>query len=628
MTGGEAAHDDPAAEYARRLRARQDVAAQLARADHRLGDVRLAVVIIILLAAYLALGRRAFSPAWLAPPVVLFVGLLIRHEQVVKRKQRAQRATRFYESGIARLENRWAGTGNTGAPFAGFNGYAADLDLFGRGSLFELLCTARTRQGEQRLAGWLQATEPLPDVLRARQTAVQELRPRLDLREEIALLGHDVRAAAARATAGSDPDAELLSWAGAPPVVFPRWAPPVAGLIALATFGAALAWTLNVPGAAPVFGAFVFAGQGFAAVFRKRMRAALRGVERAGTDLGIYARLLARIETEAFTAPRLVVLQSRLTTGAGAAKASQSIARLDTLIGWLQARQNQVFALVAALLLWELHFAVVIERWRAAHNASVLRAWLETVGEIEALLALAGYAYEHPADPFPEIVSAAETGHAAAGVCFEGTALGHPLLPEHAVVRNDLCLDASRRLYLVSGSNMSGKSTFLRTVGVNAVLALAGAPVRATHLKIAPLLLGASLRTQDSLQGGVSRFYAEVLRLRDIVEQAAGAGENDGPPLLFLLDEILHGTNSHDRRVGAEAILRALLRRNASGLATTHDLALTAIVDGAAFLPGGVNVHFEDQMSEGKMTFDYLLRPGVVEKSNAIALMRAVGLEV
>jgi DNA mismatch repair ATPase MutS len=297
------------------------------------------------------------------------------------------------------------------------------------------------------------------------------------------------------------------------------------------------------------------------------------------------------------------------------------------LIGWLQARQNQIFALVAALLLWELQFAVVIERWRAAHNADVLRAWLETVGEVEALLALAGYAYEHPADPFPEILDRAEAG--VERVCFEGTGLGHPLLPEHVAVRNDLCLDASRRLYLVSGSNMSGKSTFLRTVGVNAVLALAGAPVRATHLKIAPLTLGASLRTQDSLQNGVSRFYAEVLRLRDIVERAAESGSDGTPPLLFLLDEILHGTNSHDRRVGAEAILRALLRHSASGLATTHDLALTGIADvSASSLPGGVNVHFEDQMSDGKMTFDYRLRPGVVEKSNAIALMRAVGLEV
>ncbi len=624
--GTEAAHDDPDAEYARRLSARRNVAAQLARMDHRLGDMRLATVVALLLAAYLALGRGVFSPAWLVPLVVLFVGLLVWHEQVVQRKQRAERAARFYESGIARREDRWAGTGNTGAPFAGLDGYAADLDLFGRGSLFELLCTTRTRQGEHRLAGWLQATEPAPDVLRARQVAVKELRPRLDLREEIALLGHEVRARA-RAASGSAADAELLSWAGTPAVVFPGWAPWAAGLIALATFGAALGWALNVAGAAPVFWIFAFAGQGLAAVFRKRVRAALRGVERAGADLGIYARLLARIEVEAFTAPRLLVLQSHLTTGAGAAKASQSIARLDTLIGWLQARQNQVFALVAALLLWEFQFAVVIERWRADHNADVLRAWLETVGEVEALLALAGYAFEHPADPFPEIVNAAQT-KGTPGVCFEGRGLGHPLLPEHATVRNDLCLGVSRRLYLVSGSNMSGKSTFLRTVGVNAVLALAGAPVRATHLKIAPLVLGASLRTQDSLQGGVSRFYAEVLRLRDIVEQAAGAGENDGPPLLFLLDEILHGTNSHDRRVGAEAVLRALLRRNASGLATTHDLALTAIAGGEAFLPGGVNVHFEDQMSGGKMTFDYRLRPGVVEKSNAIALMRAVGLEV
>jgi len=167
---------------------------------------------------------------------------------------------------------------------------------------------------------------------------------------------------------------------------------------------------------------------------------------------------------------------------------------------------------------------------------------------------------------------------------------------------------------------MSGKSTLLRTVGVNVVLALAGAPVRARRLSMTPVAVGATLRIQDSLQGGRSRFYAEIERLKQLADLARGA-----PPLLFLLDELLHGTNSHDRLVGAEAVLRELLARGAVGLATTHDLALTAA---AARIPEAANAHFEDRVEDGRIAFDYRLRPGVVERSNALALMRAVGLEV
>jgi DNA mismatch repair ATPase MutS len=188
-------------------------------------------------------------------------------------------------------------------------------------------------------------------------------------------------------------------------------------------------------------------------------------------------------------------------------------------------------------------------------------------------------------------------------------------------VRNSLSLGVATRMLLVSGSNMSGKSTLLRSVGANAVLALAGAPVRAHRLHVSPLAVGATLRVQDSLQAGQSRFYAEITRVRAIVSLTAGA-----LPVLFLLDELLSGTNSHDRQHGAEAIVRGLLDRGAIGLVTTHDLALSAIADGLA--PRAENVHFADVLDEGTLSFDYRMRPGVVRTSNALALMRAVGIEV
>jgi DNA mismatch repair ATPase MutS len=205
--------------------------------------------------------------------------------------------------------------------------------------------------------------------------------------------------------------------------------------------------------------------------------------------------------------------------------------------------------------------------------------------------------------------------------CFAGEDVGHPLIPSERCVRNSVRLENPLQVLIVSGSNMSGKSTLLRTVGINAVLAFTGAPVRAGRLRLSLLAIGATLRIQDSLQEGSSRFYAEISRLSVLMKMAGGA-----LPLLFLLDEILHGTNSHDRQIGAEAIVRGFLERRAIGLVTTHDLALAQVAE--ALAPRAINVCFEDHFENGKLVFDYRMRPGVVRKSNALALMRSVGLDV
>jgi len=278
----------------------------------------------------------------------------------------------------------------------------------------------------------------------------------------------------------------------------------------------------------------------------------------------------------------------------------------------LASRDNPAMRVLGPLVLWTEQLAFALEAWRRK-SGPALRRWLDAVGEMEALCALAAYAWEHPADPFPEFVSG--------GPSFEGDDLAHPLLEESRAVRNGVRLGGDLRALIVSGSNMSGKSTLLRTVGVNVALALAGAPVRASRLRLSPLALGASIRVLDSLKGGTSRFYAEIQRLHQIMELAGG-----GLPVLFLLDELLHGTNSHDRRIGAEAIVRGLVDRGAIGLLTTHDLALASIAERVA--SRAANVHFEDHLENGRMRFDYRLRAGVVEKSNALELMRSVGLEV
>jgi DNA mismatch repair ATPase MutS len=337
---------------------------------------------------------------------------------------------------------------------------------------------------------------------------------------------------------------------------------------------------------------------------------ALRRATLPAVHLALLSDLLACLERERFAAPALVALQAALQSGGE--PPSRRIARLQRLINLLDAYRNQVFAVLSFVLRWRTNFALAIESWRSVSGSAVPR-WIAAVGEIEALLAFASHAFENPNDPFPEL------GDGSPRV--DGTGLGHPLLPVERCVRNDVRLGADRGILIVSGSNMSGKSTLLRTVGVNVVLAQAGAPVRAASLRLTPLAVGAAIRIVDSLQDGTSRFYAEVKRLSQIVAITHGP-----MPLLFLLDEILSGTNSHDRAIGAEAIVKTLAARGAIGLVTTHDLALARIVDTLGAV--AANVHFEDHLEDGRMCFDYTMRSGVVTKSNALALMRAVGLEV
>jgi hypothetical protein len=593
------ASSDPRAVVEGRLAARRAAVAGLERRDARIALGRLVAFAALAAAGVASLALDRISAWWLAPAAAAFLALVVLHDRALASLRRARRAVAFHEAELARLDERWPGTGDAGERYAAADhAYAQDLDLFGRGSLFELLCSARTRPGADQLAAWLLAPAAAEEV-RSRQRAVQELSPRLDLREDVAVLGEDVRAEV-------EPE-RLARWAeGARRL--PAWLRPVAAIVAA---GAVAALALWLAGALPglVVVAALVVEWAVARAARDRVREVLGGVERPGEELLVLAALLARLERERFQDARLLALRAAL--GEGGAAASARIGALGRVVeraGWAE---NQAFAPFAFLVLWRLQAALAVERWREA-NGRAIRAWLAAVGELEALSSLAGHAFLHPADPWPEVLE----GEAR----LEGEGLGHPLIPEGRSVRNDVRLGPGARLVVVSGSNMSGKSTLLRTVGANAVLALAGAPVRARRLALTPLRPGATLRIQDSLAEGRSRFYAEITRLKAVLDVAAGP-----PPALFLLDELLAGTNSRDRRVGAQAVLRALLARGAIGLATTHDLALAEIAD---TLPEGANTHFEDQVRDGEIVFDYRLRPGVVGHSNALALMRAVGLDV
>ncbi len=603
----------PLEEYRARLGERRQVAQQLERQFRRIGNVRLAAGIAAVGVAFLVFGEVWISVWWLLVPIAVFAVLVGVHARIVERLERAKRAIQFYERGIARLEDHWAGSGEAGERFRNPQHlYAEDLDLFGKGSLFELLSLARTRSGEDSLARWLLEPGSIEDVsiheIQVRHEAIRELRGMLDLREDLAVLGASVRA-------GLEPDA-AARWGDAPEVRFPAGTRYIAPL-----FGAAVVITFAL------YMASVFTRTPFLIVLLAEMayaffvvgtatRHVVDAMESPAHDLLLLAALLARLERESFHAPLLQDLQARLKTPSetnNEQTAAAQIAHLGKLGERLDWTENMIFGPIAFALLWTAQVAVAIERWRKRHGRRI-RTWLDTAGEFEALCSLAGYSYEHPGDPFPELTD-------APGGCFEAEALAHPLMKESQAIRNDVRLGGQTRLWIVSGSNMSGKSTLLRTIGINTVLAWAGAPVRAARMKISPLSLGASIRVLDSLQDGRSRFYAEITRLREIVALTGG-----GRPVLFLLDELLSGTNSHDRRIGASAIVRALIDRGALGLITTHDLALADIADS---LPGrAVNVHFADTLEQGELHFDYRLQPGVVERSNALDLMRSVGLQV
>lgn len=619
----------PQQEYSRRRQERQDQVAIQARHERLAGNARVLVFLGGLALLWPTLRTRDLSAWWLVVPVAAYAALLMVHEHVTRAWHRARRAVAFYDSGLARLADDWRGRGVSGERFRDdSHPYAADLDLFGRGSLFELLCTARTRTGEDTLASWLKAGAA-PEEVRARQAAVAELRPRLDLREDLALLGSDV-------PAGVDFDA-VVGWGTGPNVLPAPWLRWLALLMGLITTITLLGWLLLLFGLlddSDPFGAFfvrwgpvpftiaLFVQLGLGGWLAGRVHGVLSAVERRGRDLSLLSSVLARLEKAEFSSPRLAALRAALDTppvglvdAVAVGKAvppSQRLAQLGNLLDLLASRRNQLFAPFAYLLMWGTQMAFAIEKWRRVAGPAVGR-WLTVVGEFEALCSLATFAFEAPSSTFAEVLEG--------GRCYDGEGLVHPLLPGRHCVPNDLKLDDALRVLVVSGSNMSGKSTFLRTVGINAVLALAGATVCARRLRLSPLAIGATLRIQDSLEAGRSRFYAEILRVRQIVDLTRSP-----VPLLFLLDEIFAGTNSHDRRHGAAAVVRGLVRAGAVGLVTTHDLSLTHI---AEHVEGkGTNVHFADHFENGVMKFDYRLRPGVVEHSNALALMRAVGLEV
>lgn len=568
------------------------------RRERVFGYSKLAIAILTLATA--ALYRQAVMFAFLWAPVVLFIVLAVLQEKLLVSIRYRKRAVAFYERGLARLNDQWAGGGETGERFLDpEHPYARDLDLFGRASLFEFLSIARTRAGEDFLARWL-LHPASPEETRMRQAAVRELQARVKFRERLFCAGETVRL-------GVHPDA-LSAWGEAAPVVGKGGVRILVSILAILWILSLVAWAVwDLPMVALLMTVFNFA---YSHWIHARMERAAGSLERAASDLRLLAEVLAIVERESVASPRLVTIRGVLRHDG--TMPSAAIGKLARVVDLLESRHSLFARPLDLVTFWSAQLVFVAERWQQEYGPYI-RRWLEAVGEFEALTSLSAFAYEHPRYAFPEFVQD--------GPMFEAERLAHPLLPGDKAVANDLSLGRPLQLIVLSGPNMAGKSTFIRAIGVNTVLAQCGAPVRASRLHMSPLQVAASICVLDSLAGGVSRFYAEIHRLKLIADLTESA-----VPVLFLLDELLSGTNSHDRLVGTQFVLREFVERAAIGMVSTHDLALAQIP--AAFGERAANFHFEDRIEDERLVFDYKLKPGVVQTSNALKLMHAIGLGV
>ncbi len=561
---------------------------------------RFSVVVLICFAClllYESFVAHRF-PVWsviIAAPPLVFVMRQARNYQ--NKALKLFRLSDYYGAGIARLTHEWSSL-DEGRDFIDQDHfYATDLDLFGRGSLFQLICSARTQTGRAALATWLKAPAGREEAL-ARHAAIAELRGRHDLCEAVAAAG---------AVKASDCRPETFqTWVAEASSPLPSWARPVAVILVICTLAAPILFLCNQITLLTMWcavGAMLLAESAFAAIFLRRVRRVLESIGGPMVELSIVWEMLEIMNREHFDSTKLLALVERTKGGATHARRLQRLMKLST------ERDNPWFTYLSYVLLWGTQFALAIELWRQRYGNQLLE-WLAALGEFEALISLAAYGYEHPLDTFPEL--------SEEGRLIDAEGMGHPLIDEGACVRNDLRLGGDVRFLIVSGSNMSGKSTFLGAIGLNVVLAWMGAPVRCTRLTLSRLAIGAAVRVQDSLVSGRSHFLAEMQRLRRMIDVASEQ------PLVYLADEIMSGTNSNDRRIATEWVVRALVLRGAIGVITTHDLALAEMVSSG--LPGA-NAHFEDSGELGNLSFDFKLREGLLTRSNALNIAHMLGID-
>jgi hypothetical protein len=539
---------------------------------------------------------------------------VVWHARILGAEDEAWRFWRVNENAASRAQDEWQSLPEDGAEFQDpEHPNSGDLDVFGPRSLFQFINVAHTTYGQAALARCLAGQDSL-DAIIARQEAVRELEPKLDFRQ--ALEAYTLRAPNPPGQRPSHHQAALdlqllIRWAESEPSLLPRtglvWAARLLPIITLLGF-----LSSKLLGSSLLFWAVPLILQIFVTLKTGQIAANVFGA--VSSSPGAFSRLrptLKLVENAELQAPLLRRLAEVL--GKGQRSASEQMRRFERVLGWFELRHNgMAYPFINVLFLWDVHCVVALERWQR-ESGRALAPWLTALGQWEALSSLAGMAHDNPDFTFPEIVDGASV--------FEAKGLGHPLIPARVRVGNDVILGGPGTALLVTGSNMSGKSTLLRAMGLAAVLGLAGGPVCARHVRLSPMQVYTSMRISDSLSAGVSHFYAELKKLRAAL--VASRGEF---PVFFLLDEILHGTNSEERQIGARWILGELIEAGATGAVSTHDLALCALPPN--LMPRVRTVHLRESVDGERMTFDYKLRPGPVSGGNALLLMRSLGLNV
>jgi len=612
--------ENRAAQYREGTARHNRAADKLDTQGQRIGNYRGVsfLVAIVSVGAYISLGQ-----AWLlllaAVATFTFVGLVKRHSSVVEQEETERRYALVNEHALLRITQKWHGLPRSGSAFAPENHpYAGDLALFGNGSLYQRLSVAHTRYGQASLVKWL--SEPAgPTEIGLRQAAVTELSGASAFRQALEASGMALvdkgRASSTRTLSDGPNPGRLIAWTKTvEPVLEHVIVLALSYLLPLCTVGAMLGQALLDWPPYYWFGS-VAASMVLLMVTKHATSEAFAAVSTTEGAFLRYGDLLQLLETYDGKAPWFVERRASLV-GSSNKKPSAIMGKFRNIVGWYDFRHNgMAYPLFNPIFLWDIHCSAALHRWKTRSGVDLER-WFATIGEYEAISSLAGLLADDPAAILPVILPAEEARTITA------QRMGHPLLSAQKRVCNDLSALNTGQGLLVTGSNMSGKSTFLRALGVNCVLAFAGGPVIAQSMSLPALRLGTSIRVSDSLSQGVSHFYAEVQKLAQVVELARSAGD----PVLFLLDEGLHGTNSRERQVGARWVLAELLKLGAFGVITTHDMELCRLPD--ELMTYVRQHHFRELVVDGEMTFDYTLREGPVTSGNALRLMRKVGLDV
>ncbi|MGB4770025.1 MAG: MutS family DNA mismatch repair protein [Chitinophagaceae bacterium] len=480
--------------------------------------------------------------------------------------------------------------------------YADDLDIFGRASVYQFMNRTASEQGNWKLAGWLSAPAKAAEIA-ARQDAAKALAKQIDWTQSF-------RAKAGMSTITIATEQSIRKWLSEPAHFLQKsyWHVVrfVVPAIAVATLLAYIFDYIDFQQflvALSVFGMVAF-------LITKQVQPQYEQLNKISPQVDTLSTALGVIESAQFDNPTLMALRDQLVNQQ--TRASVSIQALNKILGRFDYKLNPVvYVPLNLLFLWDLQQVLQLEQWKKAHTVDVGH-WFEVLSEMESLVSIATLHFNHPSWCFPEIQETKPE--------FTATAIGHPLIPPSKMVTSSFSTIGKGQINIITGSNMAGKSTFLRSVGVNLVLGSMGAPVCASAMRFTPLMVMSSMRIKDNLEENTSTFYAELKKLKEII-----LAVKHQQPVFILLDEILRGTNSNDRHIGSKALIRQLLNDEAIGLVATHDLELATL---AADQPGIHNYHFDVQVQGEELFFDYILKDGICNSLNASLLMKKIGIEL